>query len=381
MIYLDNAATSWPKPEAVYRAVDSALRECGGNPGRGNHSRSLAAERIIYDARMLCARLFKAPNPECFCFTANTTEALNLAIKGALHPGDHVITSLMEHNSVSRPLNKLKNSGVSVTKIPTSPETGIDLSGLEKAFQNNTKLVVCNHISNVTGTINPIKEIGRICKDKNALFLLDAAQSAGTRNIDIEENNIDLLAFPGHKGLLGPQGTGGLFIRDGLVLETLKEGGTGTQSELHDQPIEKPVRYESGTMNLPGIAGLAAGIRYILNEGLDTINSKEELLTNRLLEGLNQLVGIKIFGPKVGKQRGSVVSIAFEGVSPGDTAVILDNTFNIAARAGLHCARDAHETLGTIDQGGTLRLSPGYFNTEQDVDKFIEVVGYISREM
>ncbi|HVI42970.1 MAG TPA: aminotransferase class V-fold PLP-dependent enzyme, partial [Anaerovoracaceae bacterium] len=211
MIYLDNAATSWPKPEEVYSTVNRVLRECGGNYGRGNHRLSLAAGETIYEARLLCAKLFHAVGPECICFTSNTTEALNLAIKGLLHPGDHVITSSMEHNSVSRPLKKLEAINVQTTKVTTYPETGIDLDALENAFQKNTKLVVCNHISNVTGTINPIREIGRLCKENGVLLLLDAAQSAGMAKIDVQENNIDLLAFPGHKGLLGPQGTGGLY--------------------------------------------------------------------------------------------------------------------------------------------------------------------------
>jgi cysteine desulfurase family protein len=381
MIYLDNAATTWPKPESVYKAVDAAMRECGGNPGRGNHSLSSAAGRIVYETRMLCAQLFHAPNPECICFTSNTTESLNLSIKGVVRPGDHVITSQMEHNSVSRPLKKLESLGVSVTKVTTSPESGIDLETLAKAFRKNTRLVICNHISNVTGTINPIREIGRICRDREVLFLVDAAQSAGMFPIDVQGYQIDLLAFPGHKGLLGPQGTGGLFIRDGLFLETLKEGGTGTQSELSDQPLSRPGRYESGTMNLPGLAGMAEGIKYILSVGLDNIERKEAMLTDRLLKGLAEISGVKVWGPGQGSPRGSVVSISIENISPGDAAIILDNTFGIITRAGLHCARDAHETLGTIDKGGTLRFSPGWFNTEQDIKDLIEAISSISQEM
>ena len=379
MIYLDNAATSWPKPEAVYLAADQALRQYGGNSGRGSHSMSLAAGGLIYEARMLCAKLFHAARPECICFTSNTTEALNLAIKGILKPGDHVITSSMEHNSVSRPLKKLENRNVETTKVFTSPATGIDLNALEKAFRKNTKLVVCNHISNVTGTINPIKEIGDLCRKNEVLFLLDAAQSAGLTEIDVTETNIDLVAFPGHKGLLGPQGTGGLYIRDGLVLDTLKEGGTGTQSELYDQPEQKPERYESGTLNLSGLAGLAAGLKYIFNEGLENIERKEAELTNQLLNGLSLIDGINIYGPAAGKPRGSIVSITLEQINPTEASIMLDSAFQIAVRAGLHCARDAHETLGTIDHGGVLRISPNYFNTKEDIEICIKAIQLISQ--
>ncbi len=379
MIYLDNAATSWPKPETVYAAVDQALRQYGGNSGRGSHSMSLAAGELIYEARMLCAKLFHAARPECICFTSNTTDALNLAIKGILKPGDHVITSSMEHNSVSRPLKKLENRNVETTKVFTSPATGMDLNALEKAFRKNTKLVVCNHISNVTGTINPMKEISQLCRKHDVLFLLDAAQSAGLAEIDVKEDKIDLMAFPGHKGLLGPQGTGGLYIRDGLVLDTLKEGGTGTQSERYDQPEQKPERYESGTLNLPGLAGLAAGLKYIIKEGFGNIERKEAELTNQLLNGLCLIDGIKIYGPAAGKPRGSIVSITLEQISPTEASIMLDSAFQIAVRAGLHCARDAHDTLGTIDQGGVLRISPNYFNTKQDIEKCIEAIQLISQ--
>ena len=379
LIYLDNAATSWPKPEQVYITVDKVLREYGGNSGRGSHKMSLAAGEFIYESRLLCARLFHAPRPESVCFTSNTTEALNLAMKGVLEPGDHVITSRMEHNSVSRPLKTLENSSIRTTKVAVSPEEGIDPAVLEKAFEKNTKLVVCNHISNVTGTINPIGEIGRLCREKGVLFLVDAAQSAGIEEIDVQKMNIDLLAFPGHKGLLGPQGTGGLYIRDGIILKTLKEGGTGTKSESLDQPECGPERYESGTMNNPGLAGLAAGIKFILDEGPEKIAEKESQLTARLISGLEKIDGIKIYGPKAGMPRGSLVSVNLKNMDPGELAIILDSAFDIAVRSGLQCARDAHETLGTLDKGGALRISPNYFNTEEEIDACIEAITIINR--
>lgn len=379
MIYLDNAATSWPKPEQVYRTVDKVLRERGGNSGRGNHKLSRSADEILYEARMLCARLFNARKPENICFTFNATAALNLAMKGVLKPGDHVITSTMEHNAVTRPLNQLEKRGIGVTKVETSPETGVDLNALETAFQKNTKLLVCNHISNVTGAINPIQEIGAICNEKGVLFILDAAQSAGMREIDVEKMNIDLLAFPGHKGLMGPQGTGGLYIKGGLTLETIYEGGTGNQSESLEQPDSGPERYESGTINLPGIAGLAAGIRFVMEQGIDHIENRELQLTNLLISGLEKIQGINIYGPKSGMKRGSVVSITIDGLEPIDAALILDNAFEIAVRAGLHCASDAHNTIGTIGKGGTLRLSPGFFTTENEIDSCIEALKDITR--
>jgi cysteine desulfurase / selenocysteine lyase len=379
LIYLDNAATSWPKPEPVYITMDKVLREYGGNAGRGSHKLSLAAGEFIYEARMLCAKLFHAPTAETICFTANTTEALNLALKGTLRSGDHVITGSMEHNSITRPLKKLENSNIRTTKVMTSPETGIDLTALNNAFEKDTKLVVCGHVSNVTGTINPVREIGRICRDRGVLFLVDAAQSAGMEKIDVTEMNIDLLAFPGHKGLLGPQGTGGLYIRDGITLETLKEGGTGTSSESLDQPSSGPERYESGTMNNPGIAAMAAGIRFLLGEGEDKISARESQLINQLISGLEKIDGVRLYGPKAGSPRGSLVSIAIDNMDPAEAAIVLDNVFNIAVRAGLQCARDAHETLGTLGSGGVLRISPNYFNTEQEIDACIGAIKAISQ--
>lgn len=374
LIYLDNAATSWPKPETVYETVNIAFREYGGNPGRGSHKMSLVANELIYEARLLCAKLFHASSPNTICFTLNTTEAINLALKGLLKPGDHVVTSMMEHNAVTRPLKKLEQFGIKTTKVQTSQLTGIDLITLEQAIQENTKLVVCNHISNVTGAVNPVKEIGEICRKKGVLFLLDAAQSAGMTKIDVEEMKIDLLAFPGHKGLMGPQGTGGIYIRNGLNLETLKEGGTGIQSESLLQPKKGPERYESGTMNNPGIAGLAAGLKYIFEVGLENIEKKEIQLTNRLIHGLNSMEQVHIYGPKAERLRGSVVSFTIDNILPTDVAFILDNVFEIAVRAGLHCASDAHASLGTLEMGGVIRISPGYFNTEKEIDQCIDAI-------
>ena len=380
MIYLDNAATSWPKPEQVYQAADRVFRLDSGNPGRSGHKLSLAALRHIENTRLLAARLFNAPNPSSIVFTMNTTDALNLALKGMLAPGDHVITSSMEHNSVARPLEALKNRGVEYTKVKTSPLTGVDPDDVKAAFRSNTRLVVITHISNVTGTENPVADIGALCKERGIAFLVDAAQSAGNRTIDVRQMNIDLLAFPGHKGLLGPQGTGGLYIREGLILSPLKEGGTGSRSEDLNQPTDSPSRYESGTANTAGIAALGEGIALVLEEGAQRIGEREAALASRLIESLREIPGIKLYGPGPGTMRSGVVSITLDSLDPGEAALILDSSFDIAVRSGLHCAPDAHRVTGTLDSGGTIRISAGYFTTENDIDICIKALTHIQPE-
>ncbi len=380
MIYLDNAATTYPKPDSVYLAVSEAMREYGGNPGRSGHILSLAAGRIVEEARLLLAQLFHISKPEQIVFTMNTTEALNLALKGVLSRGDHVITGSMEHNSVARPLEFLKTKGVEYSKVLTSPIEGIQISDIEAAIKQNTKLIVINHISNVTGTENPIAEIGRLCKKYGILFLVDAAQSAGIHPIDAQAMNIDFLAFPGHKGLMGPQGTGGLYIREGIDITPLKHGGTGSFSELLVQPEQLPDRYESGTQNIPGLAGLAAGVRYITEQGIEYFQEKEARLASRLINGLSEIKGVTVFGPPPGPTRSGVVSVKMGEMDVIEISVILDNVFNIAVRAGLHCAPDAHATLGTLHTGGTLRISVGSFNTEEEIDFCISALAQLSSE-
>ena len=379
MIYLDNAATSWPKPEAVYRAADEALRR-GGSPGRSGHKLSNAAGRTVEEARILLARLFTATKPESIVFTLNATDALNLALKGVLSRGDHVITSTMEHNSVARPLEALKANGVEVTKVAMSLVSGVNLEAVKAAIKVNTKLMVFSHVSNVTGTINPIAELGALCRESGILFLVDAAQSAGAIPIDVMKMKIDLLAFPGHKALLGPGGTGGLYISEGLRLKPLREGGTGSFSEMLSQPEKMPDRYESGTLNASGIAGLAEGVRFLLEHGVPAIQKKEAALTNMLLKGISEISGITVFGPPPGEERAAVVSLLNNGIEPVQTAIILDNVFDIAVRAGLHCAPDAHRTLGTLDAGGTVRFSIGAFNTEKDIELCLEALRSIAEE-
>jgi len=379
MIYLDNAATSWPKPESVYRIADQVLREEAGNPGRSGHALSLVARRRIEDTRLLLAKLFNIPKPERIIFTLNTTDALNLAIKGLMLKeflagrGSHVVTSSMEHNSVIRPLGVMQRYGVGCTKVAVCPVNGVDPNDVKITIDKKTKLVVWNHVSNVCGTVNSIAEIGAICRERNIPFLVDAAQSAGTMPIDVQAMGIGLLAFPGHKGLFGPQGTGGLYIAEDLVPLPLREGGTGSHSEDSAQPQDLPDRYESGTMNVAGIAALGEGVRFLLGQGLENVKNHVTKLANRLINGLP---GLKFHGPSVGH---GVVSVSFDNIAPAEAALVLENTFGIAVRPGLHCAPDAHRTLGTLDSGGTVRIGIGYLNTEDDIDKCVEALAAIAK--
>ncbi|MDR0705713.1 MAG: aminotransferase class V-fold PLP-dependent enzyme [Planctomycetaceae bacterium] len=378
MIYLDNAATSWRKPETVYHAVDKALREQCGNPGRAGHRFAVSAGRVLDDARLFCTRLFNAEKPEQIVFTANATIAVNLVLKGILNSGDHVITSSLEHNAVVRPLHRLEQRIISVSKIPADIDYGIRTDLLEQTVTAKTKLIICNHISNVFGTVNDINRIGQFCRERGILFAVDAAQSAGCRNIDVQAMGIDFLIFSGHKSLFGPQGTGGLYLRPGLQLETIIEGGTGSRSELLEQPESLPDHLESGTPNTPGLAGLTAGIRFILETGIDVIAAKETQLVNRLLTGLAEIPGIRIIAPKPKFERGCIVSVQLKKFSPEQAASILDSSFGIAVRSGFHCAADAHRSMNTLENGGTLRISPNYFNENQHIDACLDALQKLS---
>ncbi|MCC5466428.1 aminotransferase class V-fold PLP-dependent enzyme [Pelosinus baikalensis] len=380
MIYLDNAATSWPKPESVYQMVDKVMRQIGANPGRSGHTMAIEAGRLVQETRELAAALFAIPHPSQVVFTLNVTDSLNLALKGLLQPGDHVITSSMEHNAMARPLEALRKNGVTVTKVATSPVNGISLREIQNAIQANTKLIAITHASNVTGTLNPIGEIGQIAKEFGVTFLVDCAQTAGVFPINVQEMGIDLLAFPGHKSLLGCQGVGGLYVHKGIILKTLREGGTGSHSESLEQPDELPERYESGTLNTSGIAGLGAGIRYIMETGMEKIKQREEELTNLLVAGLAKIPGVVLYGPPLGQQRAAVVSFNLEQISANELCMILDKSFQIAVRPGLHCAPDAHRVLGTL-QGGTIRISPGYFTTEEEIETCLQAITAIGKEL
>ncbi len=378
-MYLDNAATSFPKPESVYVAVDSFLREIGGSSGRSSYGRSRMAQEKVLETRKAIAKLFNIHNLSRIIFTINCTEALNLGLKGILKRGDHVISSSLEHNSVNRPVFKLASKGISVTWVSCDPRYGVDLDEVSRKIKKNTRMIMLTAGSNVLGTLLSIAEVGAIARQRGTIFFVDGAQTAGSLPIDVEAMNIDLLACSGHKGLFGPQGTGFLFIREGIELETLREGGTGSLSGSKMQPDFLPDRFESGTLNGPGIAGLGAGVEFVLQEGLERIAQKEKALTTQLWEGLEGIGKVKLYGPEPSLLRTSVVSFNIEGLHCEDVGSILDSVFQIEVRTGLHCAPGAHELIGTFPEG-TIRVSPGYFNTQEDIEALIQAVrGIISR--
>lgn len=373
MIYLDNAATTFPKPESVYKAVENCLHEYGVSPGRAGHKLSLRASREVFRTRELAASLFNIANPMQIVFTSNATESLNLALKGILQKNDHVVTSSMEHNSVIRPLNALEEKGMSFFVVQCDAKGFLNPDDIIKAIRPNTRMIAVTHASNVTGTLLPIKEIGIICRERGLIFLVDASQTAGIYDIDVDEFHIDLLAVSGHKGLLGPQGTGLLFIREGLDLAPLKEGGTGSKSGSFEQPLIIPDRYESGTLNTPGIVGLGAGIEFILEVTTNAIREHEAKLTKYLIEELKLIEGVKLYGPCDSNNQAPIVSFNIEGLAPSEIAYLLDSKYDICTRSGLHCAPIAHKTIGTIETG-TVRLSPGYYNTEDDIAAVLKAI-------
>ncbi|UVI33851.1 aminotransferase class V-fold PLP-dependent enzyme [Paenibacillus spongiae] len=360
-------------------AVVKAMENDAANPGRGSHQMAVRASRILFDARKQLGKLFRIANPNDIAFTVNTTMALNMAIKGILIPGDHVIATAVEHNSVRRPLEYLKQTaGIEVTYLETDEQGHLDSKRVEEAIRPSTKLVIVNHSSNLLGSILPIADIGSITRKHGVKLLVDAAQSAGVAEIDVEAMGIDLLAFPGHKGLLGPQGTGGLYIHPQVDLVPLLHGGTGSQSESAEQPNVRPDRYEAGTQNTPGLAGLKAGVQYILHETPRKIHTKEWGFTQRMMEGLLAVDGVRVLGPDLGKDRTGIVSFVVEGVDPSEAAFILDQHYRIAVRSGFHCTPLAHGMVGTLETGA-IRASVGCFTEETDVDALIEAVKEIKR--
>ncbi|QMV42182.1 aminotransferase class V-fold PLP-dependent enzyme [Cohnella cholangitidis] len=381
IVYLDNAATSWPKPPAVLEAMQRHMNESAANPGRGGHEMAVKASRVLFEARKKLARLFRISNPNDIAFALNTTHALNLAIQGLLRQGDHVIATSLEHNSVRRPLEALKRKlGIEVTYIPTDAKGTLDRKEVEAAIKPNTKMIAVTHSSNLLGTITPVSDIGEIARRKKVKLLVDAAQSAGVLPIDVEGMGIDLLAFPGHKGLMGPQGTGGLYIHPNLELEPLMHGGTGSKSEAPEQPQVRPDRYEAGTQNTVGLAGLSEGVSFVMKETTDVIHVKEQQLTFELMEGLQGIEGISILGPEVGVERTAIVSFLLEGVDPSEMAFLLDQQFGIAVRAGFHCTPLGHETAGSFETGA-VRASPGYFTEKSEIVSMIEAVKEINRTL
>jgi cysteine desulfurase family protein len=369
MIYLDNAATSFPKPEAVYKALDAFARQSLANPGRAGHKMALAAEHALDDCRHRLNRFFNGKSPERFIFTLNCTDALNMAVKGVLHPGDHVITTNLEHNSVSRPLVAMQDAGhITLTRVHADQGGTVDPEAVRKAITSNTRLIAITHASNVLGTVQPIAEIGKIASEHNILFLVDAAQTAGVIPIDIQGLHIDLLALPGHKGLLGPTGTGGLYVAPDVKIGPWREGGTGGDSSSPTQPAEYPYFLEGGTPNVLGVAGLAAGIQYVEAEGMEKIQSHETALTEYLWHKLDEIGGIEVFGHRDAKRRVGTLSFRSHVLSAVEIGAILDQSFDIAIRPGLHCAPYIHQSIGSFNEGGLVRVSPGPFNTQADMD-------------
>ena len=380
-IYLDNAATSWPKPAAMLQAMNDFNANIGANPGRSGHRLSTDAARVIYDAREGLATLLGVDDPQQLIFTKNATECLNTTLQGLLRPGDHVVTTSMEHNSVMRPLRALEEQGVELGVVPCDDTGDISLDDLAAAIRKNTRLIVMTHASNVTGTILPVAQVAELTHERGLLLCVDAAQTAGCVPLDVLHDQIDLLAFSGHKSLLGPQGTGGFYIRKGLEgqIRPLSYGGTGSRSEFEEHPSFMPDRFEAGTPNTIGIAGLGAGAAYVAAMGIPAIRAKEITLTGILMEGLKAIRGVKVYGPSDPARRTAVVSFNVGGISPSDLAFQLDERFNIMARSGLHCAPSAHRTIGTFPEG-TVRFSLSPHTTPDEVTTAIEAVKTLAHQ-
>lgn len=379
MIYLDNAATSFPKPDCVCLEMYRCMREYCANPGRGGHALSLKAGMAVNRARETVCRLFNIRDPMRLAFTKNATEAINIAIKGLVFPGCHVITTAMEHNAVMRPLRTLeRDMGIGISIIKGNEFGEIDPFDVRWSIKKNTALVICTLSSNVNGIIMPVAEIGRTAREYGIPFLVDASQGAGSLPVDVEAWNADMLAFPGHKGLMGPQGTGGLYVREGIRLRTLMEGGTGSNSEYAFQPEIMPDMLESGTLNTPGIVGLGAGAEYVIKIGTGTIHEYKSRLTGLLAEGLSQVPGVRLYSHADGSRNSGIVAMNLADMDPAKLSFILDKDFGICTRAGLHCSPAAHASLGTAGLG-SVRFSVGCFNTENDVILAVEAVERIAR--
>lgn len=379
-VYLDNAATSHPKPEAVYQAVADTLRY-GGSSGRGSHRQALTADRIVFETRETLCELFNGADSSRFVFTPNATTAINQALFGVLSAGDRVVTTSVEHNAVVRPLRELSDRGVHVSKVSADPLTGLVApSALKSAcLETETRLLVVNHCSNVISSLQDLTGLGAWCRKNNIIFMVDGAQSAGLIPVDIQALEIDLFAAPGHKGLLGPQGTGFLYVRPGIDIQPFIFGGTGTHSQLDRQPDELPERFESGTLNLPGLAGLHAATQYLSQIGIDAIRTREMTLIARLMSGLQSIDGVTLYGPRSLEDRGSVISFNLADYDSAQVGYLLDRQAEILLRTGLHCAPDAHRTIGTFPSG-TVRVSPGHFTSDAEVDYFLEAVVKLTQQ-
>ena len=378
MIYLDNAATTIQKPECVVRAVTEAMRSLG-NSGRGVHSGALGAARIIYDARAALADLFGAESPDRIAFTANATESLNIAIKGVLDPGDHVITTALEHNSVLRPLYEMEDRGVELTVLDADSLGNIRYEDFEKELRPNTKAIVTTHGSNLTGNLLDIGRIGAIAKTHGLLYVVDASQTAGVFPIDVRKMHIDILCFTGHKSLLGPQGTGGIYVREGVDIRPLLSGGSGVQTYLRSHPAQMPTALEAGTLNAHGIAGLLAAVRYLQEAGPDTVREKEQALMMDFYAAVREIPGITVYGDFTNPQRCPIVTLNVRNYDSGEVSDALSENYGIATRPGAHCAPLMHKALGTVDQGA-VRFSFSHFNTIEEINIAVSALKELAKE-
>jgi cysteine desulfurase/selenocysteine lyase len=379
LIFLDNGATSYPKPQEVYEFMDHFYRNFGVNPGRSGYDLCLETEQMVDETRKMLTKFFNGTDSNRLCFSYNSTDALNLIIFGLLKRGDHAITTTLDHNSVLRPLYHLwKFEGVEVDYVPFDGKGFVDPSDFSKKFKKNTKLVIVNHASNVVGTVQPIKEIGRLCQEKSIVFAVDASQSAGKIPIDIEAANVDVVAFTGHKSLLGPTGIGGLYVREGIEIRHTRAGGTGVRSAVRTHLEEYPYRLEYGTLNILGVAGLNASLKWIEKKGLQNIHEQEMKLTAMLRDGLLGADGITTYCQNDLADHISIFSFNVDGLEAGNTSTMLDVDYNIASRSGLHCAPLVHEQLGTDKIHGAVRFGIGPFNTEEDISAAVEAVKEIS---
>ena len=378
MIYFDNAATTMRKPEAVVQAVTQALCHLG-NPGRGVHDAALDASRIIFDTRRLLAELFGAEDPKQIAFTANSTESLNIAIKGILSPGDHVITTALEHNSVLRPLYELEEKGVALTIIPSDPQGRIRYEAFEAAIRPNTRAIVCTHGSNLTGNLVDIRRVGRIARDHGLLFVVDASQTAGVFDIDVQDMHIDILCFTGHKGLLGPQGTGGLYAREGITVRPLLSGGSGVQTYSRTHPAQMPTALEAGTLNTHGLAGLRAAVSYLQETGLDAIRRTEQALMWEFYRQVRQIPGITVYGDFSQPERCPIVTLNVRDYDSSEVSDALAIYYGIATRPGAHCAPLMHQALGTVEQGA-VRFSFCHYNTMEEINTAVSALRELAQE-
>jgi len=381
MIYLDNAATSWPKPPEVLKAMTDVLERAGGNPGRSGHRLSIAAAREIYNVREDIARFFHVPDPLRVIFTSSATHAINLVLKGLLKPRDHVVTTSMEHNAVMRPLRNLERKGLRLSVVQCASDGSMDIRDVARAMNSATRLVVCTHASNVAGTLLPVAEIASIAHRAGALLMVDAAQTAGAIPIDMRAMGIDLLAFTGHKELQGPLGIGGLVIADNVdvsQIEPLMRGGTGSRSESEEQPDDLPDKFESGTANLAGIAGLGAGLKWIKDRGIGEIRKQMKKLSQTLIDGLSALPKVKLYGTLDPERSVAIVSFTVAGKRVSEIGLRLDEEYGVLSRVGLHCAPAAHKTIGSFPEG-TVRLAPGVFTTINDIQEAIQAISKVVR--